>query len=110
MCSFTIWHSPYRSKKLLQICSSHQICKQKWCRKATSLSLFGQFLLSLFVTLVVTLPFSLSQDICSDCPPGPPGQPGTPGAPGDKGHTGPPGKNGQDGYAVRDHDSEIKLF
>lgn len=54
--------------------------------------------------------FSLSQDICSDCPPGPPGQPGTPGAPGDKGHSGPPGKNGQDGYAVRDHDSEIKLY
>lgn len=59
---------------------------------------------------VVTLPFSLSQDICSDCPPGPPGQPGTPGAPGDKGDSGPPGKNGQDGYAVRDHDSEIKLY
>uniref|UniRef100_A0A8C2H5K8 Collagen alpha-1(XVI) chain n=1 Tax=Cyprinus carpio TaxID=7962 RepID=A0A8C2H5K8_CYPCA len=48
---------------------------------------------------IPTLPFSLSQDICSDCPPGPAGQPGVPGPPGENGHTGPPGKNGQDGYA-----------
>lgn len=32
-----------------------------------------------------------------------------PGPPGEKGQTGPTGKNGQDGYAVREHDSEIKL-
>lgn len=43
----------------------------------------------------------LSQDVCSECPPGPPGLPGIPGFKGDKGLRGPPGRDGQDGKMVR---------
>lgn len=43
----------------------------------------------------------ISQDVCSECPPGPPGLPGIPGFKGDRGLRGPPGRDGQDGKMVR---------
>lgn len=50
--------------------------------------------------LQVTITYSLSQDVCNDCPPGPPGLPGLPGFKGDKGLPGKPGREGPEGKKV----------